>query len=236
MRLYPRLSDVLAKARLEDLRRSAPEHLSAMVLFEHDAAAPVPTGGMPVSEQELRALRQVVLDSLEPYMAKPFLSRRDVSAFDRTLGRALGAKLDIVPSDAAHREVWSFLTVLVFPDLLQRRFSDMPDERALGGPRNALRRTWEREQVIGDLLSSSDAPLVEDELVGLFERTALARNRELVRALTRRVLSFQGTWRTVFARELYKQARYLTGPLLLDALNVDEIQRVVDSIEVTSEG
>ena len=234
MHLYPRLNDVHARIRLEEIRRSASSRLPEMVLFAHEAAAPVPTGGVPVTEQELRELRQTVLSRLQPYMEKPFLTRQDTSPFDMTLGQALGEELGIVPSDAAHREVWNFLTVLVFPDVLQRRFSEMPDERALGGSRNVLRRVWEHQQIIGDLQTSAENPLVEDELVGLFERTALARNRGLVRALARRVLAYQGQRRTLFARELYKQARYLTGPLLLDALTTDQIQEAVDSIEVPS--
>lgn len=236
MKVYPRLSDTDGRVRLRDLRMSSTNSLAALVRFEHPSAAPVATGGVPVTVQELSDLRQAVLRSLGAKMEAPFLSRSDASAFDRDMGHALHDEMDIVPSDAAHRGVWTFLTVMVFPDLLAKRFSDMSEERALGGQRNVLRRSWEREAVIGDLQRASARPLSEDELVGLFERTALSRNRELVRALARRVMSYDGPQRTAFARELYKEATYLTGPLLLDSLDEEELRVLVDNIDIAVKG
>lgn len=236
MRIYPRLSESDGRARLQLLRDAPQRQMIDFVEFEHPSATPVATGGVPITAEELAGLRRHVMEQVEPWTAVPFLARSATAAFDRTLGRALHTGMDIVPSDAAHSGVWTFLTVMVFPDVLARRFSDMSDERALGGQRNVLRRTWEREEVLGDLQSAADKPLVEDELVGLFERTALSRNRELVRALARRVLTYGGTQRTAFARELFKEATYLTGPLLLDGLSPDQLQELVDGIEVAVQG
>ena len=92
------------------------------------------------------------------------------------LGRTLHEHLRIIPADAAHDETWSFLTLVVFPDVAVIRFPDMHVNRLIGTPRNVLRRTWFRQEVLGDLLHSTGRPLGEDELVGLFERSALARN------------------------------------------------------------
>ena len=232
MKVYPRLSDSDGRVRLLELRNAPTSSLPELVRFDHPSAAPVATGGVPVTAQELSDLRQSVVGSLEARMEGPFLSRSEASAFDREMGRSLHQEMDIVPSDAAHREVWTFLTVMVFPDLLARRFSDMSEERALGGQRNVLRRSWEREAAIGDLQRAAVRPLSEDELVGLFERTALSRNLALVRALARRVMGYDGPQRTAYARELYKEATYLTGPLLLDSLDEDEVQVVVDDIDI----
>lgn len=236
MRVFPRLSEPFGRARLQLLRDALPGPLYDLVEFEHPSAAPVATGGVPITADELAGLRRRVSGQLESWMEEPFLSRSAATSFDRVLGRALHDEMEIVPSDAAHAGVWTFLTVMVFPDLLARRFSDMSEERAFGGKRNVLRRTWEREEVLGDLQSAADRPLVEDELVGLFERTALSRNRELVRALAQRVIAHDGTQRTAFARELYKEATYLTGPLLLDGLAPDQLQELVDGIEVAVQG
>ncbi|MBL0749257.1 hypothetical protein [Nocardioides baculatus] len=135
--------------------------------------------------------------------------------------------MNILPADAAHSGTWTFLTLVVFPDLAWARFPDLHESRVLGGPRNALRRTWMRQHVLGDLHSEPRNPLGEDELVGLFERSALARNRRLVRAVAREVLSSETSSRSDFARQLYKRITHLTGPLLLDSLTDHQLSALV---------
>jgi hypothetical protein len=140
--------------------------------------------------------------------------------------------LDIIPADAAHDETWNFLTLIVFPEVAVLRFPDMPEERLLGTNRNVLRRTWLRQEVLGDLMSSSDRSLGEDELVGLFERTALARNRALVRRLAAAIMEYHGdSARSVWARELYKRVTFATGPRLLDALSDGELDELIRGTE-----
>jgi hypothetical protein len=104
----------------------------------------------------------------------------------------------------------------------------MHTDRLLGTPRNVLRRTWIRQEVLGDLMHSSTRPLGEDELVGLFERTALARNRALIRRLAIAVLEYEGqSGRSEWARDLYKRVTFSTGPRLLDALSDDELDALI---------
>ena len=68
----------------------------------------------------------------------------------------------------------------------------------------------------------------EDELVGLFERTAVARNLSLVRALARIVIEYDGDQaRSEYARRLYKVARRKTGPLMLDILDEASLEDLV---------
>ena len=159
--------------------------------------------------------------------------RSQAAAFDLTLGRALHEHLGIIPADAAHDETWSFLTLVVFPDVAVTRFPDMHVDRLIGTPRNVLRRTWFRQEVLGDLLHSTDRPLGEDELVGLFERSALARNRALIRRLAVAVLAYDGpVARSEWARDLYKRVTFTTGPRLLDALSDAELDAIIYGTEV----
>lgn len=76
-------------------------------------------------------------------------------------------------------------------------------------------------------------PLGEDELVGLFERTALARNRRLAKALARRVLNYSGSGRSDWARQLYVNTTYATGPRILDILSDGELDDLVAGCEPT---
>ena len=86
--------------------------------------------------------------------------------------------------------------------------------------------------MLGDLHATATKPLGEDELVGLFERSALSRNRALARALAKRVLAYEGGNRSAFARHLYMEARYSTGPLLMDAMAEEQLQAHVDGLNV----
>jgi hypothetical protein len=77
-------------------------------------------------------------------------------------------------------------------------------------------------------MHASDRPLAEDELVGLLERTALARNRALVRRLALAVLTYDGTMaRSEWARKLYLRVTFTTGARLLDGLSDEEFDTII---------
>ena len=230
--VYPRLSLPIAMARIDEIRAASASggllSVEALASVEHPRAAPVPTGGRLAIPDRIADVRAAILQTLEPWRVGGKVSRAQAAAFDLALGRTLHDRLEIVPADAAHEETWSFLALVVLPDIAVLRFPDMHDDRLIGTPRNALRRTWFRQEVLGDLLHSTERPLGEDELVGLFERTAVARNRALVRRLAVAVLAYDGTSaRSVWARELYKRVTFSTGPRLLDALSDDELDALI---------
>lgn len=224
--IFPRLGRGVALSQLEVLREYSlhdPENISELARFHHPNSAPSPTGGTVVSISQLEDIRHEVLSEIGDWKNK--IIGKSASTFDSRLGTALHASLQIVPADAASEDVWSFLTLVVFPDIAYQRFPNLPDERCIGTPRNTLRKTWLRREVLGDLLTSGDPILGEDELVGLFERTALARNRELVRALAESVIGYRGNLaRSEYARKLYKIVNSSTGIFLWDALTPDEIR------------
>lgn len=150
--------------------------------------------------------------------------------FDWVMGRALFEHLRIVTSDAAHKGTWNFLSTLVFPDLIWARFPDPSEERILGGQRNVLRRAWRRYELLKELDGRGAEQLNEDELVQLTERTALARNRELVQAVARSVLTHQGGRRMEYTRDLCKRVTFMTGPLLLDVLTPPQLEDMVEAL------
>jgi len=206
-----------------------------MARTEHPRAAAVATGGRVADSKRIATVRLAVLDAIDPWRRTGSVSRGQAAAFDLALGRTLHEQLQVVPADAAHDEVWSFLTLVVFPDLAVMRFPDMHDDRLIGKPRNVLRRTWFRQEVLGDLQHSPDRPLGEDELVGLFERSALARNRALIRRLAVAVSEYDGPARSEWARTLYKRVTFSTGPLLLDALSDAELDAIIRGTEGPAE-
>lgn len=218
--LTGRLRSVYASGGVEALRREV--HLS------HPNASPVPTGGRVATIKDIEDLRGAVVDAMQPWVIGGAQTALNTARFDVALGHALHEALDIIPADAAHDETWSFLTLVVFPDLAAMRFPDMHDDRMLGKPRNVLRRVWLREAILGDMLYDHPSPLGEDEAVGLFERTSLARNHRLVRITAMTVMEQQGAKnRSEWARHLYKLIRYATGPVMLDVLSEQELRELV---------
>lgn len=229
--IYPRLPLAFANKRVDEIKAAYAQDglrgVQALAASEHPRAAPVATGGRVADRIRIISVSTAVSQALSPWRAQETLPSNQVAAFDLALGRVLHEQLEIVPADAAHNETWSFLALIVFPDVAVKRFPDMHRDRLVGTPRNALRRTWFREEVLGDLQRSAEHPLGEDELVGLFERTALARNHTLIRRLAMTVLAYGGPARSAWARELYKHVTFETGPRLLDALSDDQLDAII---------
>lgn len=235
MRLaYPRLSEADALVRMHavnELALTSPDKLSTLAGFAHPNAQPVPTGAEVATPERISKVRDQVMNAVQAFINDSRVQARETAVFDVTLGRALHEALEILPSDAAHRATWNFLSAVVFPDVVWARFPEPHEERFLGHPRNALRRVWTRYEVLGVMLLKGDPGLREDELVQLFERTALARNRRLVRTLAQAVLSFSGTTsRMEFARDLAKRTTHVTGPMLLDTMSHQDLERLVDCL------
>ncbi|WP_144276619.1 hypothetical protein [Parenemella sanctibonifatiensis] len=154
--------------------------------------------------------------------------RQGQQDLDARLGRALHQHLQIQRSDAGQREVWSFLTLLVFPDILRARFPDLQRARALGGERNVLYRVWLRQELLGDLARSGPNALREDEFVQLLERRAVARIPHLSRICAEEILTQDHPNRPdVFTRPFMKLVVRLTGPLDLGAVPEDELRGLV---------
>jgi len=228
---YPRLTRGVALALFEEIQSIHATHgrsaLTKHVRFDHERKVPVATGRIATPD-EIADVRWAVVDDLAPWLDRDRLTEK--AEFDAALGRSLHKHLKIVPADAAHEGTWSFLTLVVFPDIAALRFPEFHADRFIGSHRNALRRTWQRHDILGDLYESSGSILGEDELVGITERTSVARNHRLARALASRVQAYEGPNRMQWARELYKLATFHTGVRLIDALDDEEIRQFVDSL------
>jgi len=235
--VFPRLAHAHAEPLLEEYRRAyRRDGLDALweaAGTEHPHASPVPTGGAVAPRDHLRRIRNCVLEAVRPWYETGEVPRREVAEFDIALGRALHGVLEIIPSDAAHMETWNFLSLVLMPDVGVLRYPEMHSDRLLGGPRNALRSTWIRRDTLGELLDIPRRGLGVDELVGLFERSDMARNRPLVRALANAIINTKYTGpRSAWARKLSKEVRYLTGPLLLDGMGEEQLSRLVAETEM----
>ena len=245
MWVYPRIGLAHAQRQVELVRdvfeAGGITQVRALAATDHPAKAPIETGGPIAQPGRLADIRRGVLEDLTNWIAAtdPVVAvSKDTARFDIALGRSLHQRLEIVPSDAAHRETWSFISLVLLPDVTVARWPGLHADRVLGSSsKHALQRLWIREHVLGPILDPEHPkPLGEDELFQLFDRTALARNHRLVRILATAVVASRATKRMDWARALYKRITFLTGARLLDALSDDELVELVRSEAATVPG
>ncbi|WP_284549435.1 hypothetical protein [Aestuariimicrobium sp. T2.26MG-19.2B] len=223
--LMPHLPDGPARELLHQYRNDGGS-LRDRVQYGHRRAVPVATGGTRATPDDIRELRDRVMadvgDLLGPHRVRH-------SELDATLGRSLVDHLPCSDSQAAQRYMWQFLTVVVFPDVLKVRFPDLPDDRGLGKPfRNLLWRAYGREILLGPFIHGQEAPLGEDELVQLAERSALARIPHVAQACAEVILEQRLPNRPdSFTRPLMKYVGRLTGPRDLGVLSQGRVKQLI---------
>lgn len=232
--VYPRLPLVAARDLIEAQASCSRAELENASATSHPDAAPARTG-TAVPETVLSALRdkvRSVLNGAEPAFPWP-APRERVAEFDRLLGACLLEHMRIVPSDAANEGVWSFLTLVLLPEVGPWRFPNAGDKRYRGVHRNVLRRTWWRAYVLGPDLGGtapSSPYLGEDELVQIFERSSLAANPHIARAIAAAVHHIgrrAPSGRSNFVRDLTRRLLRLMPFMSFDALTIEQFQTVL---------
>lgn len=240
MFVYPRLPRAIANQLIDEQSGLSTDQLRRQSSTSHPAAAPA-RAGIVVPEQRLARVRDAVRTAIkdaDPPLPSPLGAR--VAEFDRIIGRELYEGMQILPGDAASEGVWSFMTLVLLPEIGPWRFPGSGHKRYLGVPRNVLRRTWWRAHVLGpDLGGCADkAPhLGEDELVQLFERPTLAANPWVAKALVATIHRTSGdlaTARSPFVRDLTRRLLRLTPLLSLDALEDEDLDDLLADVAAQS--
>ena len=148
----------------------------------------MPTGSR-VTQEKLAALRDEVISLAEkfgfPDTATETSSKRK---FNRGLSSVLHHSMQISPSNAARREVWSYLSMILLPDVAMWRYPDLEPARVLGQAersinRNFLRSAWWRAEVLGADSNDPPAVFLEDNLVHIMEVTGLFGNKRITSAI-----------------------------------------------------
>lgn len=236
MKILPRLTTPQAMRRLRHLEDhiASGRPLAEAVDLSMSSAAPNATGGSPATTSDLAVWRTEVLEEVGPLEVR---SKAESDKFGIAVGKAIERVISPGISDAAHDSVWSFLSLMVFPDLVGARWPSRPDGslpasrwigRQSSRDRNYLKLCWRRWTLLGTLLEETDKQLGEDEFGALLERSSLARNQRLIRMAAREVIRYAGDQpRTEYTRELLMLITYRTGPLMLDLLSDEELEHLV---------
>ena len=195
-----------------------------------------PTGPRQTDEVLLR-VRSAVLDVARRHGFPRQLANRSSTArdFDREVGQVLIDTMKIEPVDAAQEGVWSFVSLVLLPDVALWRW---PNERArddyerlVGRPRNVFRRLWWRTYVLGEELSSA---LLEDEAVAIMERPTIGMDLRLSRAVVREHLRVAaerpGQSRQELMRQSAKRIRRLAALVAFTALDDTGLTRLASEV------
>ncbi len=234
MILYPRFSASDAQKVLQDVRDDVkdgkpPRTISS--IGEHPLRRSGLVGGHPATDQQIQALDSAVRNAVPPGSADT--DRGWGAAFDCEVSRALYEQLGNFLGATAQSGVWSFLSLVVFPDLVLRRFparKGLPAERFLEGRRNTFSRLHQRRAIFGDLMDREDVQILEDDFVGLVDRDISSDHRLAAALIRRAVRPLAGVDRRAFARELYKEALFEAKVTELRVLEDHVLATVVDDL------
>ncbi|MFE7013094.1 DUF6339 family protein [Streptomyces sp. NPDC057651] len=225
--LYPRLLIEQARPLFEAYRNLTVDELAGRVAVTHESAVYVATGGDRIAAGQLQDLRENVL-VLAKAAGFPSDSDRTRNAdFDLRLAALLHAEMGIVPAEAASRDVWAFLALVLLPDIAFWRYPQPPKDRVLGTDltRHVFGRLWWRAQ----LVRSSDDPEPYSALEILGEaafdqiyarRAALGGSPHMVRAILRvwRDLDLAGLSERDTLRDFLKRLLRLAPFVLFDGV------------------
>ena len=234
---YPRLDSPAALELLAEYSDLGVGDLQVRSAFTHRRVQWYPTATNRVEEKTLRALRDRVIDVAQQHGFPRSIGLRSpaMTGFDREVGPALYDAMDILPADAAHEGVWSFVSLVVLPDVAFWRFPNRDRreeyERLLGRPRNVFRRLWWRCHIFGTAEGSPAERLLEDEAVAILERPTLGGDPRVASAIAKAHLSrldqdSPGS-RTMALREAMKRFRRLSSLVVLGALDDSSLRDTV---------
>ena len=237
--LYPRLPLERAGELYERCRTHSLTELAELSALSDPEAAPHATGGMPVEPGLLAKVRDEVRAVARATGFPDPL--KNTGGFDRACGRVLYESMGIVPADAADEGVWSFLSLVVLPEIGPWRFPTLAPERILGRPRNVLRRLWWRAWTFGADLEFAPpgcTPMGEDEFVGIMERPTLGGNQRLARAIRdamwRQEANGLPVARSEFMRQMSRRVRAERSHIAIDALADAQLELLLDELAEAS--
>lgn len=233
--LYPSIRRAVAERLIAEHRDRSLDELHRLGDVHHPEAAPPATGGHPVTPEKLRQvqarIREVAVAAGYP---RPLANTQ---AFDRPCGTALLESLEIVTANAADEGVWSFLTLVVVPEIGPWRFPERHTDRLVGRPRNVLRRLWWRAWALGPDLDDcppNATPLKEDEFVQIMERGAIGQNRPIAQAVRDAIWRAEAAGlpmaRSEFIRHYLLRVRAQRSHICLDALAPEQLSTLLDHL------
>lgn len=232
MFVYPRLPSEIASQLYESSLEVDLVELRSGASTSHPSAGYYATGSR-VPETKLESVQTMVREFVDGLgFPEPKRRQEAFAQFDHYLPALLCEQMQIVPADAADEGVWSFIGLVLLPEVAVWRYPNRARERILGLPRNALRRLWWRGFTLGSGEGDPPAVLGEDQLVAVMERPTIGGDRRLAREFCRAVIAGQNlnpAESSMFImRESAKRLMRLTPFITMGALDDSELSLLMD--------
>jgi hypothetical protein len=239
---YPRLPLAVANALLEEQRDLSVESLGHGVLTSHLKQEWHPTVPTRVTQDALSMLRSVVLDISYAHGFPQPQPRGSSAGFDQQLAVYLNEKMNLVPAEAAVGGIWSFISLVLLPDVAAWRYPDRNQQRFIGSDvmigssnRHVFGRLWARAYVFGpDLLPR----LIEDNFEGIFGRPVFGGNIRVARAIAATMVRVLAERRVKNSQDLLRDAmkrlRRLAYTVSFNGLDGDELRDLLYEVFTAS--
>jgi hypothetical protein len=234
----PRLHREAARGLLAEFSDMSIAEMQARAEFESDKSYFYPTApmGQRATVEMLGDFQQKMREIAKNHGYPESLSPKDPrrTEFDREVVSHILEVAPLIPAAASVEAVWSFLTLVVVPDVAFWRWPNTRNrddyERLLGYPRNVFRRLWWRAYTLGSGPGSVSDKIYEDEAVAILERTVIGGNRKVARIIAEtHIRRFAGErQRTNIMRDAMKRIRRLHAFISFHSLHEAEIHALVD--------
>ncbi|MCS5733775.1 DUF6339 family protein [Herbiconiux daphne] len=191
----------------------------------HPAQVYSPIGGSRADEQKLSTARAELL-RLAGDFGFPTISTESARiAFDRAAADLMVRVFDLTWAEAGARDIWSFLSIILFPDVTRWRFHGSTNRErwvATDLTRHAWSRLWWQATVFKGA-ENLLLELTESDLNQLLERRSIGGDPRLVQALGRAVVD---STQAVARRELIRDstARIRRRLAFVDVRSLDDEQ------------
>lgn len=225
--LYPRLLTDQARPLHEEYQHLTISELTARAATSHGSAVYVATGGDRVPADRLRQLRGAVLDLAVRAGFPEGSDRASNAEFDVEVAALLHGEAGMVPAEAASRDVWAFLALVLLPDVAHWRYPRPPKDRVMATDltRHVFGRLWWRAQLVRD--PESPTPYAALSILGeaafdqiYARRAALGGSPHLVRSILRvwKELDLEGLNERRTLQDFLKRLLRLAPFVLFDAV------------------
>lgn len=235
---FPRLQHEAARQKLADYTDMPIGDLASRAALESEKSYWYPTApsSQHATAEMLGDFQSMVRQIAKAYGYPTVLGEKDRRRvrFDRDVVAEILSVAPLLPAEASQEPVWSFLSLIVAPDVALWRWPNTKAnddyERILGYPRNVFRRLWWRAFTFDSGRDPVGHLLYEDEAVAILERTTIGGNRILARTIADAHIErfAKAGKRTDILRDAMKRIRRLHAFISFHSLAEDEIAVLVN--------
>lgn len=235
--LYPRLDTLTAINLHKKMEGKSIEELYESSSLEHKDAIYTQTGGVNIDEIVLKKIADEIRAIAKDCGYPDKKDQKMQATFDARVSAWLYEHMNIAYGEVIRKDVWSFIALVMLPDVSKWRFPGFIKERLLGEVRNVFQRLWLRAYMF-DLIVNDETrwklleELTEDAMVAIVERPSVSANRVLARNIGLawvKIASEIGKDKMELVNRTAMKYLRQTVPLIcLDALPESEIRNYID--------